>query len=95
MISLPALEEPFARAVPADARTARAWPSRGWRLPAGGGSCCSRRSRWRCARPTRLLAEAGFRGVMRLDEVRQVDAIPVLGTGKTDYKVLRTMIEGG
>jgi long-chain-fatty-acid--[acyl-carrier-protein] ligase len=29
---------------------------------------------------------------MRLDEVRQVEAIPVLGTGKTDYKVLRAMI---
>ena len=36
-----------------------------------------------------VLAEAGFRGVMRLDEVCRVDAIPVLGTGKTDYKVLR------
>ena len=30
---------------------------------------------------------------MRLDEVRKVDKIPVLGTGKTDYKVLRAMIE--
>jgi hypothetical protein len=28
-----------------------------------------------------------------LDEVRQVEKIPVLGTGKTDYKVLRGMIE--
>jgi long-chain-fatty-acid--[acyl-carrier-protein] ligase len=35
----------------------------------------------------------GFRGVMRLDEVKTVAAIPVLGTGKTDYKVLRRMIE--
>jgi long-chain-fatty-acid--[acyl-carrier-protein] ligase len=39
-----------------------------------------------------ILAEAGFRGVMRLDESRQIDAIPVLGTGKTDYKVLRRMV---
>ena len=30
---------------------------------------------------------------MRLDEVRQVDKLPVLGTGKTDYKVLRGMID--
>ncbi len=30
---------------------------------------------------------------MRLDEVRQVERIPVLGTGKTDYKALRAMIE--
>jgi long-chain-fatty-acid--[acyl-carrier-protein] ligase len=39
----------------------------------------------------KLLAE-GFRGVMRLDEVRQIDKIPVLGTGKIDYKVLRATI---
>jgi long-chain-fatty-acid--[acyl-carrier-protein] ligase len=39
-----------------------------------------------------ILAEAGFRGVMRLDEVRRVEAIPVLGTGKTDYKLLRRML---
>jgi hypothetical protein len=32
-------------------------------------------------------------GVLRLDEVRKVDKIPVLGTGKTDYKVLRALIE--
>ncbi len=31
---------------------------------------------------------------MRIDEVVRLDAIPVLGTGKTDYKVLRaTAIE--
>lgn len=39
-----------------------------------------------------LLAEAGFRGVMRLDEVARLDSIPVLGTGKTDYKVLRKLV---
>ena len=27
---------------------------------------------------------------MRLDDVVRLDAIPVLGTGKTDYKILRT-----
>jgi long-chain-fatty-acid--[acyl-carrier-protein] ligase len=32
---------------------------------------------------------------MRLDEVRQLDAIPVLGTGKTDYKELRRMVTEG
>jgi long-chain-fatty-acid--[acyl-carrier-protein] ligase len=40
-----------------------------------------------------LLQQEGFRGVMRLDEVRQVEQIPVLGSGKTDYKVLRGMVE--
>ena len=39
-----------------------------------------------------LLFERGFRGVMRLDEVRQVAEIPVLGTGKTDYKALRKAV---
>ncbi len=38
------------------------------------------------------MQKEGFRGVMRLDEVRKVDKIPVLGTGKTDYKVLRGML---
>jgi long-chain-fatty-acid--[acyl-carrier-protein] ligase len=40
-----------------------------------------------------LLQQEGFRGVMRLDDVRQVESIPVLGSGKTDYKVLRGMID--
>ena len=32
---------------------------------------------------------------MRLDDVKKIDAIPVLGTGKTDYKVLRAQVAGG
>ncbi len=39
-----------------------------------------------------ILAEAGLRGVMRLDAVERIDKIPVLGTGKTDYKVLRKRV---
>jgi hypothetical protein len=39
------------------------------------------------------LIEVGLRGVMRLDEVRQIEKIPVLGTGKTDYKALLALIE--
>ena len=42
-----------------------------------------------------LLRAEGFHGVMKLDEVRKVEKIPVLGTGKTDYKVLRGWIESG
>jgi long-chain-fatty-acid--[acyl-carrier-protein] ligase len=38
------------------------------------------------------LIEAGFRGVMRLNEVRRLDKIPVLGLGKIDYQRLRAMI---
>ncbi len=40
----------------------------------------------------KILSSRGFRGVMRLDEVQKVDAIPVLGTGKIDYKLLRNQI---
>jgi hypothetical protein len=29
---------------------------------------------------------------MRLDEVRRLDRIPVLGTGKVDYRQLRALI---
>ena len=39
-----------------------------------------------------LLLKEGFHGVMRLDEVRRIDTVPVLGTGKTDYKQLRALI---
>jgi long-chain-fatty-acid--[acyl-carrier-protein] ligase len=43
-----------------------------------------------------MLLEEGFRGVLRLDEVRQVETIPVLGTaGKPDYKALRARITAG
>jgi long-chain-fatty-acid--[acyl-carrier-protein] ligase len=41
-----------------------------------------------------VLQREGFRGVLRLDDVRKLDRLPVLGTGKTDYKVLRGMIAG-
>ena len=36
------------------------------------------------ARRQRPAAGGRFRGVMRLDEVRRVEKIPALGTGKTD-----------
>jgi hypothetical protein len=29
---------------------------------------------------------------MRLDDVRRMEKLPVLGSGKTDYKVLRAQI---
>jgi len=39
-----------------------------------------------------LLQQNGFRGVMRLDDVRRVESLPLLGTGKVDYKVLRAQL---
>jgi long-chain-fatty-acid--[acyl-carrier-protein] ligase len=41
---------------------------------------------------SQILLEDGLRGVMRLDEVRQIERIPILGTGKTDYKELRRLV---
>jgi acyl-CoA synthetase (AMP-forming)/AMP-acid ligase II/acyl carrier protein len=94
MISLAALEEPFTR----------------WFPPAEGGprvavegveTADGRHIVLFCTEAISLqqanarLQQEGFRGVMRLDEVRRVDAVPVLGTGKTDYKTLRSAIAVG
>lgn len=91
MVSLPALEEPL---------TVR-WPptENGPQVAVEGlelahGRCIALFATGEIAlrEANAVLADAGFRGVMRLDEVRRVDAIPVLGTGKTDYKALRHVL---
>lgn len=91
MISLPALEEPLTRIYP---------PTEDGPQVAVEG-IETPRGRWIVLFTTRdisvreantILSDAGFRGVMRLDEVVRLDAIPVLGTGKTDYKVLRKQV---
>jgi len=93
MISLPALEEPFATKYPPTDAGPRA-AVEGVETPGGG-----RRIVLFTTEPitlkdaNALLQQEGFRGVMRLDEVQKLDKIPVLGSGKTDYKVLRAMIE--
>jgi long-chain-fatty-acid--[acyl-carrier-protein] ligase len=92
MISLPALEEPFVRLYP---------PTKdGPRVAVEGIETESgRRIVLFTTEPINLrdanarLIEEGFHGVMRLDEVRQIESIPVLGTGKTDYKWLRAKIQ--
>ena len=91
-LSLPALEEPFARQYPPTADGPRVAVEG---VETDGG----RRIVLFSTEPLNLrdanakLMEEGFRGVMRLDEVRQIEKIPVLGTGKTDYKVLLAMIQ--
>jgi long-chain-fatty-acid--[acyl-carrier-protein] ligase len=92
MISLPALEEPFAKMYPPTEEGPRVAVEG---VDVEGG----RRIVLFTTEPlslrdanAKLLAE-GFRGVLRLDEVRHLDKIPVLGTGKTDYKVLRALIK--
>jgi long-chain-fatty-acid--[acyl-carrier-protein] ligase len=91
MISLPALEEPFAQRYP---------PTEEGPRVAVEGVESDRRGRIvlfttepiSLAEANSLLLHEGFRGIMRVDEVRRVDKLPVLGTGKVDYKVLRALI---
>jgi long-chain-fatty-acid--[acyl-carrier-protein] ligase len=91
MISLPALEEPLTTAYPpgdkgpqiavegvetADGRRIVLFTTADIKLPDANA----------------LLAQAGFRGIMRLDEVRSLKSLPLLGTGKIDYKALKALI---
>ena len=91
MISLPALEEPFAKLYPPTDQGPRV-AVEGIETPDGRRVVLFTTEELSLRDANAVLAKEGFRGVMRLDEVRKVDAIPVLGTGKTDYKVLRGMI---
>jgi acyl-CoA synthetase (AMP-forming)/AMP-acid ligase II/1-acyl-sn-glycerol-3-phosphate acyltransferase/acyl carrier protein len=91
MISLPALEEPLERAFPAT--------ENGPQVAVEGIETATGRSillfitRDITLREANgILAEAGLRGVMRLDGVVRLDVIPLLGTGKTNYKVLRKIV---
>jgi long-chain-fatty-acid--[acyl-carrier-protein] ligase len=92
MISLPALEEPLTERFPATEDGPRV-AVEGVETPAGRQIVLFATEEISLREANAVLADAGFRGVMRLDEVRKVEAIPVLGTGKTDYKALRKMIE--
>jgi long-chain-fatty-acid--[acyl-carrier-protein] ligase len=91
MISLPALEEPLAHAYPPT--------ENGPQVAVEGIDTSGDRlivlfttQDISLRQANALLTQAGFRGVMRLDDVVHLDAIPLLGTGKTDYKVLRGMV---
>ena len=88
MVSLPALEEPLAQRWPPTENGPQV-AVEGIETPDGRRIALFTTRDIALREANALLAEAGFRGVMRLDEVCRVDAIPVLGTGKTDYKVLR------
>jgi long-chain-fatty-acid--[acyl-carrier-protein] ligase len=92
MISLPALEEPFARKYPPGDQGPRV-AVEGIETPGGRKIVLFTTEKLSLRDANALLQAEGHRGVMRLDDVRQVEKLPVLGTGKTDYKVLRAMIE--
>lgn len=91
MVSLPALEEPFARLYPPTEQGPQV-AVEGVETPDGRWIVLFTTQDISLRDANAILAKAGFRGVMRIDEVRRVDSIPVLGTGKTDYKVLRGML---
>jgi long-chain-fatty-acid--[acyl-carrier-protein] ligase len=91
MISLPALEEPFARLFPPTDQGPRV-AVEGVETPDGRRIALFTTEEVSLRDANALLQKEGFRGVLRLDDVRKLDKIPVLGTGKTDYKVLRAMI---
>jgi long-chain-fatty-acid--[acyl-carrier-protein] ligase len=91
MISLPALEEPFSRAFPADEKGPRT-AVEGIETPEGRHIVLFTTEDLSLRRAGEILLESGLRGVMRLDEVRRIDSIPLLGTGKTDYKQLKQQI---
>lgn len=91
MISLPALEEPLQDRFPPTEDGPQV-AAEGIETPDGRWIVLFTTQDISLRDASALLAAAGFRGVMRLDEVVRVESIPVLGTGKTDYKVLRKWV---
>lgn len=92
MISLPALEQPFQAKYPPTEEGPRV-AVEGIETESGGRCVVLFTTQpTTLAEANGLLKASGFRGVMRLDEVQSIDSIPVLGTGKVDYKVLRQNI---
>ena len=91
MVSLPALEEPFNQRFPPTEEGPQV-AVEGIETPDGRRIVLFTTQDIPLRQANALLTEAGLRGVMRLDDVVRLDAIPVLGTGKTDYKVLRRMV---
>ena len=92
MISLPALEKPFQEKFPADENGPRV-AVEGVETAGGRMVVLFTTADISMREASDVLLEAGLRGVMRLDAVRRVETIPVLGTGKTDYKSLRLQVE--
>jgi long-chain-fatty-acid--[acyl-carrier-protein] ligase len=92
MISLPALEEPFVQRYPPTAEGPRV-AVEGIERNGGVRIVLFSTEPIALGEANSLLLKEGFRGVLRVDEVRHLDKLPVLGTGKVDYKVLRSLIE--
>jgi non-ribosomal peptide synthetase component E (peptide arylation enzyme) len=91
MISLPAIEEPLACRYPPTENGPRV-AVEGVETDDGRRIVLFTIELLNLRQANEILQEAGFRGIFRLDEVRHVEKIPTLGTGKTDYKQLRSRI---
>lgn len=91
MVSLPALEEPISALYPPTENGPQV-AVEGVETPGGRWIVLFSTADIPLRQANAILTEAGFRGVMRIDEVLHADAIPVLGTGKTDYKALRRLV---
>jgi len=91
MISLPALEEPFQKRYPPDENGPQV-AVEGIETPDGRHVVLFTTFDLPLRAAAEILLADGLRGVMRLDEVRRLDRIPVLGTGKTDYTALRRLV---
>lgn len=91
MISLPALEEPFQKRFPPDENGPRV-AVEGIETPDGRHVVLFTTFDLSLRDAAEVLLADGLRGVMRLDEVRRIERIPVLGTGKTDYTSLRRLV---
>jgi acyl-CoA synthetase (AMP-forming)/AMP-acid ligase II/1-acyl-sn-glycerol-3-phosphate acyltransferase/acyl carrier protein len=91
MISLPSMEEPFAQKFPPTTEGPQV-AVEGIEGEHGKTIVLFSTQEITLREANTMLQAAGMRGVIRLDEVRRIEKIPVLGTGKTDYKVLKAMI---
>jgi long-chain-fatty-acid--[acyl-carrier-protein] ligase len=91
MISLPAIEEPLAAKYPPGDKGPQV-AVEGIETPTGRKIVLFTTTDLSLIDANALLTQAGYRGIMRLDEVRKLETLPLLGTGKTDYKVLRAQI---
>ena len=92
MISLPALEKPFQKKFPADENGPHV-AVEGIETAGGRMIVLFATVPISMREASEVLLEAWLRGVMRLDAVQRIETIPVLGTGKTDYKSLRSQVE--
>lgn len=91
MISLPAMEEPFTKLYPASEQGPMV-AVEGIEVGQSRHIVLFATFELTLRDANQIVHDAGFRGVMRIDEVRQIDSIPLLGTGKIDYKQLRELV---